>query len=84
MTKRTLDSDSTTDSTARRVKPTVVDNRPFKITNLKDDEVVHQTCIVIHGECQDFDSSEESDYVSVSSSDMLKSHSAQHWPLNKG
>lgn len=86
MAKRTLDSDSTTDSTTtRRVKPTLVDKRPFKITNLEDGEVVHQTCIVIHGECQDFYHSEESNYVSVSSSDMLKkSHSAQHWPLNKG
>ncbi|KAJ5460475.1 uncharacterized protein N7458_002027 [Penicillium daleae] len=82
MTKRALDSDSTT---TRRVKPTLVDQRPFKITNLDDGEVVHQTCIVIHGECQDFDHSEETNYVSVSSSDMLKkSRSAQHWPLNKG
>lgn len=82
MVKRTLDSDTTTQ---RRVKPTLVDKRPFKITNLDDGEVVHQTSLIIHGECQDFDYAEETNYVSVSTSDILKrSHSAQNWPLNKG
>lgn len=82
MAKRTLDSDSKTE---RRVKPTLIEKRSFKITNLNDGDVVHQTCLVIHGECQDLDHSEETNYVSVSSSDMLtRSHSAQHWPLNKG
>ncbi|KAJ5380548.1 uncharacterized protein N7496_002976 [Penicillium cataractarum] len=82
MAKRTLDSDSTAE---RRVKPTLIEKRPLNITNLNDGDVVHQTCLVIHGECQDFDHSEETNYVSVSTSEMLtRSHSTQHWPLNKG
>ncbi|KAJ5168530.1 uncharacterized protein N7482_004124 [Penicillium canariense] len=82
MAKHTLDPGSA--STTRRVRPTHIDKRPFKITNLDDGEEVHQSCLVVHGECQALDYA-ETNFVSVSSSDMLHpSPTAQHWPLNKG
>ncbi|KAJ5780077.1 hypothetical protein N7457_005237 [Penicillium paradoxum] len=67
-----------------RVKPTPIQPSPFKILNLNDGETVNQTCILIHGECQAFDSA-ETNFVSVTSADMLhRAQTAHHWPLNNG
>ncbi|EPS33748.1 hypothetical protein PDE_08710 [Penicillium oxalicum 114-2] len=82
MTKRSINIDSTAE---RRVKPILTDQRPFKVTNVNDGETIHQTCLLIHGECQLFDSDAETQYVSVSSSNVLiKSVTTQHWPLDAG
>ena len=83
MAKHILDSNP---APKRRVKPTPMEKRPFKITNLSEEEVIHQACLIIHGECHFFDYAEETNFVSVTSSDLL--HQSQtsdtHWPLNKG
>ncbi|KAF7718243.1 Uncharacterized protein PECH_002058 [Penicillium ucsense] len=82
MTKRSIETDSTAD---RRVKPMFTDQRLFKVTNVDDGETVHQTCLLIHGECQSFDPDDETDYVSASSSNMpIQSNVTQHWPCNAG
>jgi Putative peptidase family len=76
----TMDSKSTT-----RVKPNVAYTRPFNITNLDDGENIHQACLLVHGECQVFDSAEETNFVSVSSAGMLQqAQTVQNWPLHNG
>ncbi|KAJ5463847.1 hypothetical protein N7475_006982 [Penicillium sp. IBT 31633x] len=83
MTKRSLSPGL--EPTPRRVKPTPIQKRPFKILNLNDGEVVHQTCILIHGECQSYDYAEETNFVSVTSADMLnREQTVHHWPLSDG
>lgn len=83
MAKRSIESAS--GSSKRRVKPTPVQSRPFTITNLKEGETVHQTCIVANGECQDFDNADESNFLSVASTDGFNQAQPIHnWPLNKG
>ncbi|KAJ5630602.1 uncharacterized protein N7484_010702 [Penicillium longicatenatum] len=85
MAKRSLESEAVLTSPKRRVQPVPVEKRPFEITNLKDGDVVHQTCVVIDGTCHNFDYAEETNFVSVSSADSLnQSQPVNHWPLNKG
>ncbi|KNG91583.1 hypothetical protein ANOM_000003 [Aspergillus nomiae NRRL 13137] len=83
MTKRSLSPDPA--STTRRIKPTSIEGRPFKIINLNDGDLVHQTCVAVHGECQEFGYAADTNFVSVSSSNMLnQAQTVNHWPLNKG
>ncbi|KAE8382517.1 putative peptidase family-domain-containing protein [Aspergillus bertholletiae] len=83
MTKRSLSPDPA--STTRRVKVTPVEKRPFKISNLDEGELVYQTCVAVHGECQEFDYAADTNFVSVSSSNTLnRASTTTHWPLNKG
>ncbi|KAL4978265.1 putative peptidase family-domain-containing protein [Aspergillus desertorum] len=94
MTKRSIAPESALTSApakrGRRVQPTPVEKRPFRLTNITDGEVVHQTCLSLHGECQVFDYGHETNYVSILVSHMLTNASgntnvpAQHWPLHKG
>ncbi|KAJ5939398.1 hypothetical protein N7466_002532 [Penicillium verhagenii] len=84
MAKRTLEESSTTPP-KRRVQPVPVEKRHFQIVNLKEGEVVHQTCVVVDGTCHAFDYAEETNFVSVSSCDALsQTQPTHHWPLNKG
>lgn len=84
MTKRSANP-SIPNPPKRRVKPTSVEKRQFKVTNLTDGEQVHQTCIAIHGECQIFDYAYETNFLSVAVTDSFnKTQPAQHWPLHKG
>lgn len=83
MGKRSIESIS--GPAKRRVKPITIDKIPFEIVNLKDGEVVHQTCVIVNGTCHAFDYAEETNFVSVSSTDALnQSQPVTHWPLNKG
>ncbi|KAJ5777154.1 peptidase family-domain-containing protein [Penicillium odoratum] len=83
MAKRSLESTSA--SAKRRVKPAKVEQTPFQIVNLKDGDVLHQTCILVDGTCPALDYNEETTFISVWSDDAFtKSKSATHWPLNKG
>ncbi|KAJ5894615.1 hypothetical protein N7495_006306 [Penicillium taxi] len=69
----------------RRVKPNLIDKRPFRVINLDDKEVVHQSCILVDGEGSNIEYSEGTSHVSVSCTDMLNNiQSVQHWPLEKG
>ncbi|OGM42363.1 hypothetical protein ABOM_007861 [Aspergillus bombycis] len=83
MTKRSLSPDPV--STTRRIKPISIEERPFRIINLNDGDLVHQTCVAVHGECQDFDYAADTNCVSVSSSNMLnQTQTVNHWPLHQG
>ncbi|KAE8363837.1 putative peptidase family-domain-containing protein [Aspergillus caelatus] len=83
MTKRSLSPDPA--SARRRIKPVSIEKRPFKIINLDEGDLVHQTCVAVHGECQEFDYAADTNFVSVSSSNMLsRAQTVNHWPLNKG
>ncbi|KAL4871503.1 hypothetical protein BDV12DRAFT_194268 [Aspergillus spectabilis] len=85
MTKRPIDQDASTSPIPRRVKPTSIEKRPFKVTNFNDGEDVHQKCVSIRGECQIFDYAEQTNFVSVCSSDGFnQKQQVQHWPLHKG
>ncbi|KAJ6103207.1 hypothetical protein N7486_005634 [Penicillium sp. IBT 16267x] len=85
MAKRSMDPESVSSPPKRRVQPIPTDKRPFEIVNLKDGEVLHQTCVVFDGTCQDFDYAEETNFVSVSSADTLnQSQPVTQWPLHKG
>ncbi|KAL4874549.1 putative peptidase family-domain-containing protein [Aspergillus karnatakaensis] len=84
MTKRSIDSEAISPK-PRRVKPTPIEKRSFRITNFDDGETVHQTCISLHGECQAFDYAEETNFVSVTTSaNFNHKQPAQNWPLHKG
>ncbi|KAK6832809.1 hypothetical protein RU639_003859 [Aspergillus parasiticus] len=84
MMKRSLSPDPTSEE--RRIKPISIEKRPFKIINLSEGDLVHQTCVAVHGECPEFDDAADTDFVSVSSSNMLNQEpqTVNHWPLNKG
>ncbi|KAL5335576.1 putative peptidase family-domain-containing protein [Aspergillus crustosus] len=85
MTKRPIDHEASASSPPRRVKPIPIEKRAFTISNFTDGEIVHQTCITIHGECQVFDYAEETNFVSVSTTDSFnQKQPVQHWPLHKG
>ncbi|KAJ5546969.1 hypothetical protein N7494_004554 [Penicillium frequentans] len=85
MAKRSMESDSVSSPPKRRVQPVPTEKRPFVIANLKDGDVLHQTCVVIDGTCHDFDYAEETNFVSVSSADTLnQSQPVNHWPLKRG
>ncbi|KAE8166891.1 putative peptidase family-domain-containing protein, partial [Aspergillus tamarii] len=83
MTKRSLSPDPA--STKRRIKSLPIEKRPFKIINLDEGDLVHQTCLAVHGQCQEFDYAADTNFVSVSSSSMLdRAQTVNHWPLSKG
>jgi hypothetical protein len=78
MTKRA----SSPDATRRRVKPTPVDSNKFRVTNLKDGEAVHQTCVLVNGEGPSPGYAEDTNFVSVSSTDQVSQvQHAQNWPV---
>lgn len=71
---------------SKRVKPTPVAISKFKITNLEDGEILHQVCVIIAGESPDLGYAEETNFVSVSSTDdvSLEKEKLQNWPVFKG
>ncbi|KAL4786810.1 putative peptidase family-domain-containing protein [Aspergillus varians] len=85
MTKRPIDPVDSAPPAPRRVKPTPIEKRPFRITNFSDGEVVHQTCVSIHGEGQIFSPADETTFISVSATDAFnQTRPGTHWPLYKG
>ncbi|KAL3458205.1 putative peptidase family-domain-containing protein [Aspergillus heterothallicus] len=88
MTKRSMDSGEATAQPARRVKATSAasEKTTLSITNIEDGEVVHQTCLALHGECpiNECDTVEAS-FISASVTDNFgHAQPAQHWPLHAG
>ncbi|KAL2807816.1 putative peptidase family-domain-containing protein [Aspergillus granulosus] len=85
MTKRPIGPD-TTSPAARRAKPTptLVEDSPFRINNIQDGEVVHQTCLSIQGDCPIFDPNEHY-FISVCVTDSFgQKQPPQNWPLHNG
>ncbi|KAL4816052.1 putative peptidase family-domain-containing protein [Aspergillus spinulosporus] len=59
--------------------------QPFQITNLEDGEVVHQTCVSIHGTCPILDSTPETLHITIRVTDGLtQTQTATPWPLYNG
>ncbi|KAL4910845.1 hypothetical protein BDW74DRAFT_141985 [Aspergillus multicolor] len=74
----------------RRVFPERIEARPFTLTNLNNNEVVHQKCLLLTGTCTVFDYAHETNYVAISIRDSTTPASAnsqpqvQHWPTHNG
>lgn len=81
MTKRALPVEA-----SRRVKPTLIEDRPLTLTNIQDGETVHQACIILNGQCQQLDySAEQTSYISVTSASSLnRAETVHHWPVHHG
>jgi hypothetical protein len=53
-------------------------------TNIQDDEIVHQACVLITGVCPSYENS-TADYISIKTTDALKHvDSPCNWPVVKG
>ncbi|RDW93963.1 uncharacterized protein DSM5745_01285 [Aspergillus mulundensis] len=70
----------------RRVFPERIQTRPFTLTNLANNEVVHQKCLALHGTCSVFDYAHETNYVSIVTRDATTTSQPdpQHWPAHNG
>ncbi|KAL4734122.1 putative peptidase family-domain-containing protein [Aspergillus similis] len=86
MTKRPIVSEASSPAPHRpRSASPGVTQQPFQITNLEDGEVVHQTCLSIHGTCPIFDSTLETPFITVRVTDGLtQTQTATPWPLHNG
>ncbi|GMG04889.1 unnamed protein product [Aspergillus oryzae] len=84
MAKRSLSPDPA--SAERRFKSISTEKRPFRIINLSEGDLVHQTCVAVHGECPELDDAADTVFVSVSSSHIFNQEpqTVNHWPLHKG
>ncbi|KAH8690259.1 putative peptidase family-domain-containing protein [Talaromyces proteolyticus] len=81
MTKRAISPTPTT----RRIKPDPINMSKLTITNLNDSEVIHQACTIVSGKCPNFDYAEETNFITISSSDdVTQTSHTQNWPVAQG
>lgn len=68
----------------RRIKPAYSGYTAFRVTNLDDNETVHQKCLILSGDCPSFDNSAD-DYIAITSTDAFSQTTGpQHWPTSGG
>lgn len=72
-----------TDNPKRRAQLKQVDVASLAVTNIHDNEVVHQTCLLITGQCPSYDNS-ATDYIRIATTDTFNNAKSHSWPVAKG
>lgn len=67
----------------RRVTATPASISALKVTNLEHDEVVHQACLLLTGECPSYENAAE-DYITIHCSDIFNTVNTHSWPVVGG
>lgn len=66
------------------MKVNQVNMDPFSVFNISSGDTVHQTCLVITGQCPHWENSTD-DYISITSTDVFKDTSVPlTWPVVRG